>query len=214
MEMYLQLAKNSTRGVIASGLSLMILLATNSLAQVNKCNVNGRIVYTDNACPNESARPLQLEPLNTTSATVPVSGEDKAGQSSYNSSRWFIDHAGYATALKVSREQNAPIFIYAYTDWCPYCRKLEREMFPDSQVKSTMAGYVKVKLNPEHSAADQKLFKQWGGRGYPTLYIQTSLDSPPVRAITPFSKHNGKWKLMKKETFIGELESKLQPATR
>jgi protein-disulfide isomerase-like protein with CxxC motif len=82
-------------------------------------------------------------------------------------------------------------------------------MFPDSKVQSTMAGYVKVKFNPEHSAADRKLFKQWGGRGYPTLYIQTRVNSPPVRAFTPFSKHNGKWKLMKKETFIGELESRL-----
>ena len=209
MQTYLPLANNCPRALLAASLLLMILVATNSFAQVNKCEVNGKVIYTDKACPEDSASPLQLEPLNTSSAVVPASGTGLAGQSSYNSSRWFSDHRGYARALQVSREQNVPIFIYAYTDWCGYCKKLKKDMFADPNVKATMAAYVKVKINPEHSDADQKLFTQWGGRGYPTLYLQTSADSPPVRHFNPFKKHNGRWQLMKKEAFIGELQSKL-----
>lgn len=201
--------KNNKRGVIAACLLLMLLVTTNSLAQINKCNINGKTVYTDKACPDDSASQLHLKPLNTTSTKAPVSDSMNGDKSNYKSLKWFSDHRGYARALKVSREQNVPIFIYAYTDWCGYCKKLKKGMFTDAKVKETLSGYVKVKINPEHSAADQKLFKQWGGKGFPTLYIQPESDSFPARTSGPFTKQNGKWKLMEKEAFIGMLESKL-----
>jgi len=206
-------AKNHKHGVIAAFLLLMLLVTTNSLAQINKCNINGKTVYTDKACPDDSASQLHLEPLNTTSTRTPVTSKAPVGdsmnvdKSNYKSAKWFSDHRGYARALKLSREQNVPIFIYAYTDWCGYCKKLKKEMFADSRVKETLSGYVKVKINPEHSAADQKLFKQWGGKGYPTLYIQPESDASPTRTSGPFTKQNGKWKLMGKGAFIGMLES-------
>ena len=201
--------KINKRDVIAVCLLLMLLVTTSSLAQINKCNINGKTVYTDKACPDDSASQLHLKPLNTTSIKVPVGDSSKGGKSNYKNSKWFSDHRGYAAALKVSREQNVPIFIYAYTDWCGYCKKLKKEMFADARVKDILSGYVKVKINPEHSAADKRLFKQWGGKGYPTLYIQAQSDSFPARTSGPFAKRNGKWKMMDKEAFIGMLESKL-----
>ena len=201
--------KKNKFAVIAVCLSLMLLATTNSFAQIYKCNINGKTVYTDKACPDDSASQLNLEPLNTTSTTTPGSGSNKGEPSSYKSSKWFSDHRGYASALKVSREQNVPIFIYAYTDWCGYCKKLKNGMFTDARVKDALSGYVKVKINPEHSAADQKLFKQWGGKGFPTLFIQSDANASPARTSGPFTRQNGKWKMMAKEAFIGMLESKL-----
>ena len=201
--------KNNKRDVVAACLLLLLPLTTSSLAQINKCNINGKTVYTDKACPDDSASLLHLKPLNTTSIKAPVSDFVKGVKPNYKSSKWFSDHRGYAQALKVSREQSVPIFIYAYTDWCGYCKKLKKGMFADARVKDALSGYVKVKINPEHSAADKRLFKQWGGKGYPTLYIQSESDASPARTSGPFTRKNGKWKMMEKEAFIGMLESKL-----
>lgn len=208
MELSSDSGKNSKRVFIATCLSLTLLVTTNGLAQINKCNINGKTVYTDKACPDDSASQLHLKPLNTTSTRAPVSNSTNSAKPNYKSSKWFSDHRGYARALKVSREQNVPIFIYAYTDWCGYCKKLKKEMLADARVKETLSGYVKVKINPEHSSADQKLFTQWGGKGFPTLYIQPQSDSSPARTSGPFTRQNGKWKMMEKEAFIGMLESR------
>lgn len=197
-------------GIVFACLWLGLLAPTNGPAQVNKCVINGRTVYTDSDCPQDGASRLRLKPLNLSSTGSPADEPAEGVKSNYSSSTWFRDHAGYARALKVSREQNAPIFIYAYTDWCGYCKKLDRDMLPDSRVRKALSGYVKVRLNPEHSDADKRLFKKWGGTGYPTLLIQTAYDSPPARTRGPFKKENGKWKLMPRDAFIGMLESRLE----
>ena len=36
---------NDKHGVIAAGLLFMLLAATNSFAQINKCNINGKTIY-------------------------------------------------------------------------------------------------------------------------------------------------------------------------
>ena len=188
---------------IAAVLILLLLSPTGAIAQVNKCDINGRIVYTDQSCPRDSAKKLNLQPLNATSS--PPAGS--AGGGGYRSSKWYDDHRGYAQALKLSREHGVPIFIYAYTDWCGYCKKLKKGMFSDARVKDTLAGFVKVRLNPEHSAADRELFRRWGGKGYPTLYVQQGADATPARTRGPFTRQNGKWRMMPKAAFISMLEN-------
>jgi thiol-disulfide isomerase/thioredoxin len=197
------------QGIVGACLLLLLFTSPASYAQINKCNINGKIVYTDETCPLDSATQLKLIPLNTTSATASTGSSSGDSQSGYNSSKWFNDHRGYAQARKISLEKNVPIFIYAYTDWCGYCKKLKKNLFSDAGVKQTMAGYLKVKINPEHSSADQKLFNEWGGKGYPTLFIQSESNSFPARTSGPFKKQNGKWNLMKKGAFIGMLKSSL-----
>ena len=195
--------KNNHLSVSLACLLLLLIPSTNGYAQLNKCSINGKIVYTDQICPGNSAKKLNLNKLNISAAKA----NSKGSKTKYKSSEWFRDYRGYAQALKISTEQNVPIFIYAYTDWCNYCKKLHKDIFDDSQVKNAMSEFVKVKLNPEHSALDQKLFKQWGGTGFPTLLVQTSYLSPPTRTSDPFTKVDGKWVLIKKNAFIGMLKN-------
>jgi len=210
MDMLFTAGRGIAAGIVVTCFWLTLLLPTNGPAQVNKCVINGRTVYTDSDCPKNGASQLQLKPLNISPSASSADASAGGEKTTYRSSTWFRDHAGYARALKVSREQNAPIFIYAYTDWCGYCKRLDRDMLADSRVRQALSGYVKVKLNPEHGDADKQLFKKWGGRGYPTLLIQTGYDSAPARTRGPFRKENGKWKLVHKDDFIGMLESRLE----
>ena len=198
-------------------LLLLVTFSSNVFAQVYKCKINGKIVYTNKVCPDNTALNLDLSKssFSTTSSPSPgVSRKSTATSSKDISSRvnspgWLHDKAGYQKALKASAKNGAPIFIYGYTDWCVYCKKLHKKLFDDSSVKKMMAGFIKVKINPEHSPEDKVLYNQWGGRGYPTLFTQAEAGSSPSRTKGPFTKINGKWKLMTKNEFIAMLRSRL-----
>lgn len=208
MKLSFEFNRQNTGGIVAACL-LFVLGTSNVLAQINKCNINGTIVYTEEECPSGSKQKLKLKPLTTVPSIVTHGDPSHAGLGNYRSSKWYSDHAGYARAVQISREENAPILIYGYTDWCGFCKKLKREMLSDPGVKDTLLGYVKVKINPEHSAADQKLFERWGGTGYPTLFIQNGPNAIPQKTSGPFKRKNGKWKLMTKNEFIAMLEKYL-----
>ena len=198
-------------------LFIILLFSQSSIAQLNKCKINGEVVYTDKNCPDNTAETLDLSKSNfsTTSSQAPSAAKQFTATGSSNSSSgvnspgWLHDKTGYKSALKVSAEKRAPIFIYGYTDWCGYCKKLQRDIFQDSAVKKVLARFVKVKINPEHSQADAAIFQQWGGRGYPTLFIQPASSSSPKRTKGPFTKKNGKWDLMSKSDFIAMLRARL-----
>ncbi|MEE9397277.1 MAG: thioredoxin family protein [Methylococcales bacterium] len=184
-------------------LFLMCLLPMVALGEINKCIINGVTVYTERQCPEYTS--LSLE----TNITYKTPTESlNVSEGSYESSRWYNDYVGYKDALNISVSKSAPIIIYGYTDWCPYCKKLESTLLSNTEVKKVLARFVKVKLNPEHSSRDKDLFDSWGGTGYPTLLVQDGEDSMP-RKMQPFIKQDDKWGTISKEAFISTLRVQL-----
>ncbi len=194
---------------------LTLVFSSGSFAQVNKCKIKGKTIYTDKICPDSTAESLDLgkASFSTTPSLATSAPQNFAaagnGSRQTGSSGWLHDKTGYLEALKISAREKRPIFIYGYTDWCGYCKKLHRKIFDDSSVNKVLGQYIKVKINPEHSSSDEDLYSQWGGRGYPTLFIQPVSSSSPSRTRAPFTKRNGKWELIRKNDFIAMLESKL-----
>ena len=53
-------------------------------------------------------------------------------------------------AQKIAAEENKKVLIFGYADWCTYCRKMRREVYPDSTVQASIYNYfVPVELNSE-----------------------------------------------------------------
>lgn len=48
---------------------------------------------------------------------------------------WFDGADGYAQAFEKHTSSSKPLVVYFYTDWCPYCRRLENEILGVDQVK-------------------------------------------------------------------------------
>jgi thiol-disulfide isomerase/thioredoxin len=183
-------------------LMLLLLLAFylvpgSSLSAINKCLIDGKVVYTNDDCPGQG-RTIDIEP-------PPKKSEKRA----FVPSGWLLGAQGYEDALRLSARHDIPILVYAYTDWCGYCRRLEASLLRDVAVNRTLAGFVKVKINPEDSSENDRLFKQWGGRGFPTLFVQAVSGDRPVRLRGPFTKHNGRWALMSRGEFMRLLDSHL-----
>lgn len=172
-------------------LPLLALLSAMSQADVHKCLVDGKMVYTDQECPDDTAINFAPADLVTTAA----------GEVSYTGAIWLKDSSGYARAIEVGAKENLPVLIYGYTDWCGFCKKLEKTYFNDDRMKETLARFIKVKINPEHSRSDNELFTRLGGTGYPTLFIQHP-NRPPQRISDPFVKQkNGQWGEVSPKTY-------------
>lgn len=57
--------------------------------------------------------------------------------------------------IALAKSQNKKMLIDVYTDWCGWCKKMDKEVYTDAKVKEILtAKYVIVKLNAE---ADKQL---------------------------------------------------------
>lgn len=74
--------------------------------------------------------------------------------------------------LQLAKEQNKPIFVDVYTDWCPPCKRMDKEVLPLPAVGAAYnKAFINYKLNAEQGEGI-KLAKQYEVGAYPTyLYL-------------------------------------------
>lgn len=114
---------------------------------------------------------------------------------------WLEGAEGYRDALKLSEDNEQPIVIYAYADWCNYCKKFESTLLVDNEVNTTLNKFIKVKLNPDTNQEDSAIFKKLGGRGYPSLFIKRA-NSTSQKLKAPFYQEGSRWKILTSTQFI------------
>jgi thiol:disulfide interchange protein len=99
----------------------------------------------------------------------------------YQSTVWFEGADGHAHAMRQRKTMHAPMLVYFRVDWCPHCRRFD-ELLDDSQVRSALAGVIKVRIDPEKGDAEKALFQdQYGGTGYPTIFLHPADGGSPRR---------------------------------
>jgi len=155
-------------------------------ADVFKCTIDGKVLFTDKPCPGGQTAEQIDTPAN-------ISGTGSSGKSYTIPSNWLTGYQGYNQAVELSRQLNVPILLYFKADWCGYCKKLEKELLGTSEGMEALSNAIKVRVKPEDSAANNSLFKRLGGRGYPSIFIQKTYDSPPAKRYL-MTKESGHWK--------------------
>lgn len=177
-------------------LVLVVTLFEVSAGEIYKCTANGKTVFTDKPCDGS---PVELKPLNSFRAIEVQALE-------YSSTRWYYNASGYQEALKTSSRFNAPIFIYFQADWCGYCRKLEKQLLNKPDAKQLLSNVVKVQITPEDGSAERALFKQMGGKGYPSVFTKKNTKAPPVRRYLQ-TQQNGQWRTMTTDELGGVINA-------
>ena len=72
-------------------------------------------------------------------------------------------------ALAASKKQNKPVFIDAYTDWCGWCKKMDKSTFADANVINELnSKFIVVKMNMEQGEGPG-IAQKYGIQGYPTF---------------------------------------------
>lgn len=106
--------------------------------------------------------------------------------------KWYNLNEGLATAKKSGKN----IFIFFYTDWCFYCKKMNNEVFSDAEVISYMnRNFISIKANPEIDNSSvvimgrpttvAQLVRACGVEGYPGLVFWDK-NQKPVTTIPGF----------------------------
>jgi tetratricopeptide (TPR) repeat protein len=102
---------------------------------------------------------------------------------------WYHDSVGYEQAISEHQRTHNPVLVYFYTDWCPHCRELERNVFSSPDFREHFASLIKVKINPESGHREHGLGKQFHIAGYPSLFVIDS-ESKPRRVPRYKDRHD------------------------
>jgi thiol:disulfide interchange protein len=116
-------------------------------------------------------------------------------------SDWLQGAQGFARARQLSERSRRPLVLYVYTDWCRYCRELERELLDTAYVKTELRDMVRVRVNPEQGPDDAAVAEQYGVEGYPAFFVQPA-GGAPVK-VSRYVSRGGKRRLMTPAEFVG-----------
>jgi len=116
-----------------------------------------------------TSKPLPAAPR--AAEYVTVSDE---GLEDFVSPEWFEGAAGLDRGLQLAKEEDRPVLLYFYTDWCGYCRQLEGNLLETATVEDYTEHIIKVRINPEKGSAERQLAKTYGVRGFPSLFMHST----------------------------------------
>jgi thioredoxin-related protein len=93
----------------------------------------------------------------------------------------------FEEALKTAKEQNKKVIVDVYTDWCLWCKKMDRDAYTDPEIKELISdNFIFVKLNAE---SDSK--SNYNGKTYTCSEIAAMFDVSGY-PTTVFLEPNGK----------------------
>ena len=93
--------------------------------------------------------------------------EGRAGESRSSGPGVAFASGSFDEALARARSEKKILLVDVYTDWCGWCKKLDREVFGDSRVAEASRGLVAVRINAEKEG--EKVAQRYDVQGYPTV---------------------------------------------
>lgn len=83
-------------------------------------------------------------------------------------------HRDLRRAIEVARSEGKLIVADVYTDWCGWCKKMDKEIYSDPAIVALSREQVFVKVNAEDRGEGQIFARDMGVKGYPTTIILDS----------------------------------------
>lgn len=77
-----------------------------------------------------------------------------------------VNWVDFETAVKLSKEDGKPLFIDMYTDWCGWCKKLDKNTFSQSQISA----YLNENFHPVKFDAESTDTVMWKDSAYTNIY--------------------------------------------
>ena len=74
-------------------------------------------------------------------------------------------------ALRQAATHKKLVVAYLYADWCPWCKRMDRETWPDPAVVAEARKHVFLRLNGEKDPDGVDLRERMMARGFPAILI-------------------------------------------
>ncbi len=75
----------------------------------------------------------------------------------------------YADALKQARQDKKLVMVDVYTEWCSWCKVLDKETYPDAKVVKAAEPFVGVKLDAEAKGEGEAFAAKYKVQAFPTI---------------------------------------------
>ena len=103
-------------------------------------------------------------------------------------------YTDYEQAQKVAARKAKPLYIHFTTDWCGWCRRIEKDIYETKEGKTLLADFVPVSLDCTNGAANadanKKLMAKYNGKGYPFL-VMTLPNGTLLKSFSGYKKMPG-----------------------
>jgi thioredoxin-related protein len=110
--------------------------------------------------------------IRSTEITKPETVPAKALSTTPKTFQWALD---FDRALAAARDAKKIVMVDVYTDWCGWCKKLDRDTYSNKTVQEkVIKDFIAVKINPEKSQKYAQLAREFGTRGYPHIVFLDS----------------------------------------
>lgn len=103
----------------------------------------------------------------------------------------------YTDAVSKAKAENKMILVDVFTDWCVWCKRMDKDVYTDPAVQAEMSKYfTSVKLDAEAdkeqtfrgvSATEQAIAQNMKVTGYPTTVFMTP-DEQVIQAVPGYIK--------------------------
>lgn len=113
-------------------------------------------------------------------------------------SRW---HKSVAEAQKQARANKQLIFVDLFADWCGWCHKAEREIFPAAKFQDATKDLVLLRVDTEDRGEGTKMATQYGVTSLPTFLLLThdGAIAGTIRGYLPVNEFVGELKRVRDE---------------
>lgn len=76
-----------------------------------------------------------------------------------------------SAGLDSAKNQNKPVMIDFYTDWCGWCKKLDNDTYSNAKVQDLANKFICIKINGDNARTD---VAKYGVNGFPTIVFLDS----------------------------------------
>jgi len=112
--------------------------------------------------------------------TEPEQQKTVSGEASQTSIEWVYS---LADGLALAQSSKKPVMADFFAEWCGWCKKLDKDVYPDPAVAALSKEFVCVKVDTDKFGQDAS---KYGVQGLPTI-IFLNADGTVIDKIVGFS---------------------------
>ncbi|MCI5168073.1 MAG: hypothetical protein D3903_18800 [Candidatus Electrothrix sp. GM3_4] len=118
--------------------------------------------------------------------------------------KWYTKASSFEKIEEAAKKKDKPYIFFVYTDWCGFCKKMNKKYLSNADIKRILSKYYRIKINPDKGEAEKALANEKGVNGYPDFRI-VHPDGRTIK-IHPFRDGGS----LKVKAFIRDLKAALK----